>query len=67
RISYDECRSWNDGKVLHEGPAAYSDLCIDSDMNISCLYERGERGAYEMLSFAKFDLAWLTDGEDTLK
>lgn len=66
RISYDECRSWNEGKVLHEGPAAYSDLCIDTDMNICCLYERGERGAYETISFAKFDLAWLTDGEDTL-
>ena len=66
RISYDECRSWNAGKILHEGPAAYSDLCIDSDMNICCLYERGERSAYETLSFVKFDLAWLTDGEDSL-
>ncbi len=66
RISYDECQSWNSGKVLHAGPSAYSDLCIDSDMNICCLYERGENSAYETLSFAKFDLAWLTDGEDTL-
>ncbi len=53
-------------KSCMKAPAAYSDLCVDSDMNISCLYERGERGAYETLSFAKFDLAWLTDGEDTL-
>ena len=66
RISYDECQSWSSGKVLHAGPAAYSDLCIDSDMNICCLYERGENRASETLSFAKFDLAWLTDGEDTL-
>ena len=35
-------------------------------MNICSLYERGENGAYETLSFAKFDLAWLTDGEDAL-
>ena len=66
RISYDECQTWNSGKVLHAGPAAYSDLCIDSDMNICCLYERGENSAYETLSFAKFDVAWLTDGADTL-
>lgn len=66
RISYDECRSWSEGQVLHAGPAAYSDLCITPDMQICCLYERGEQRPYETLSFAKFDLAWLTDGEDAL-
>jgi len=66
RISYDECRSWSSGKVLHAGPSAYSDLCAAPDMTICCLYERGESSPYETLSFAKFDLAWLTDGEDSL-
>ncbi len=66
RMSYDECRSWSTGKVLHAGPAAYSDLCITSDMDICCLYERGETRPYETLSFAKFNLAWLTDGTDAL-
>ena len=66
RISYDECQSWSSGKVLHAGPAAYSDLCIASDMEICCLYECGESRAYETVSFAKFDLAWLTDGEDSV-
>lgn len=66
RISYDECRNWSDGKVLHAGPAAYSDLCIDSEMKICCLYECGEERASERVSFAKFDLAWLTDGADRL-
>lgn len=66
RISYDECRSWSSGKVLHAGPSAYSDICVAPDMTICCLYERGESSPYETLSFAKFDLAWLTDGEDSL-
>ncbi len=66
RISYDECRTWNAGKVLHAGPAAYSDLCIAADMHICCLYERGTAHPYETLTFAKFDLAWVTDGADTL-
>ncbi len=28
RISYDECRTWNAGRVLHAGPSAYSDLAV---------------------------------------
>jgi len=66
RISYDECQTWNAGKVLHAGPSAYSDLCIASDMSIYCLYERGEADAYETITFARFDLEWLTDGADTI-
>lgn len=66
RISYDECETWNDGKVLHAGPSAYSDLCVTSDMHICCLYERGDERPYETLTFAQFDLEWLTDGEDEL-
>ncbi len=66
RLSYDECRTWNEGKLLHAGPAAYSDLCIAPDMTICCLYERGEEHAYETITFARCDLAWLTDGQDAL-
>ena len=62
RISYDECRSWTDGKVLYSGPSAYSDLCIISDMSIGCLYECGKANPYETIKFAQFDLEWLTDG-----
>ena len=65
RISYDECKTWNAGKVLHEGPSAYSDLCIAPDMSICCLYERGEENPYETITFAQFDLEWLTEGADS--
>ncbi|NLS78279.1 MAG: exo-alpha-sialidase [Chloroflexi bacterium] len=67
RLSYDECVSWNDGKVLHEGLSAYSDLCVTRDLTICCLYERGKEGLYETLTLARFDLDWLTDGKDRLR
>ena len=67
RISYDECQTWNAGKVLNEGPSAYSDLCILPDMSISCLYERGKERPYDTITFTKFNLEWLTDGADHLK
>ena len=66
RISYDECKTWSTGKVLHAGPSAYSDLCIAPDMSICCLYERGEENPYETITFAQFDLEWLTDGADRI-
>ena len=66
RISYDECRSWSAGKVLHEDHSAYSDLCVASDMSVCCLYDRGYGTGYDGLTLAHFDLEWLTDGTDTL-
>jgi sialidase-1 len=66
RISYDECQSWSEGRVLHPGPAAYSDLCVLPDMTVGCLYECGETTAYERLRWARFDLEWLTDRKDSL-
>jgi len=66
RLSYDECRSWAVSKVLHDGPSAYSDLCIGPDMTVCCFYERGNEGCYEKMTLARFNLEWLTDGRDRL-
>jgi len=33
-------------------------------MRIGCLYERGEHSSIEKVTFARFSLAWLTDGTD---
>lgn len=60
RISYDECQSWNEGRTLHAGPAAYSDLCILEDNTVGCLYESGEESPYERLTWARMDREWLT-------
>ncbi len=59
RLSEDECQRWPVAKVLHEGPAAYSDLAVAPDGTICCLYERGDEHPYETLTLARFDLAWL--------
>ena len=60
RISRDGGQSWSVARTLYEGAAAYSSLAVLPDGNIGCLYERGERGPYEKLTFARFDLTWLT-------
>lgn len=66
RLSYDECQTWSVSKLLHAGPSAYSDLAIARDMTIFCLYERGEKRPYEKITFAHFNLEWLTDDADHL-
>jgi sialidase-1 len=64
RISYDDGQTWPVAKVLHAGPAAYSCLTVLSDETAACLYERGEQKPYEKITFARFNLEWLTDGQD---
>lgn len=49
RLSKDGGETWPVEKVLHEGPAAYSDLAVDRKGNILCLYERGEQRPYERI------------------
>ena len=70
RMSYDECRTWPVSKVIYEGGASYSDLCVAPDGTICCLYEKGSEQGVSYYSgditLARFDLEWLTDGEDTL-
>jgi sialidase-1 len=65
RLSTDEGVTWPVAKLLHAGPSAYSDLAVLADGTICCLYERGVDHPYEALCLARFDLAWLTDGQDT--
>ncbi len=66
RISTDEAKTWSAGKLLHRGPSAYSDLCVLPDQTVGCLYERGEKHPYEKITFARFNLEWLTDSADQL-
>ena len=66
RLSYDEGKTWPVSKVIHAGPAAYSCLTVLDDGTIGLLYERGEKNAYEKITFARFNLEWLTDGKDML-
>ena len=66
RLSYDEGKTWPISKQLYPGPSAYSSLTVLQDLTIGCLYERGDEGPYEKITFARFNLEWLTDGKDKL-
>jgi sialidase-1 len=56
RASRDDAKTWRDVTVLHEGPSAYSCLVALSATEAGCLYERGEKRAYEKITFARVPL-----------
>jgi sialidase-1 len=66
RVSYDEGETWPVATELHAGPSAYSALAVLPDRTIGCLYERGEKHAYEKITFARFSIEWVTEGADSL-
>lgn len=63
RISYDEGKTWTDGKTIYAGPSAYSSLTILENGEIGLFFEKDE---YTENAFTKFSLEWLTDGKDKL-
>ncbi|MBA4147486.1 MAG: exo-alpha-sialidase [Verrucomicrobia bacterium] len=67
RMSYDEGKTWPVAKALHSGATAYSSLAILRDQTIACLYERGDANSYEKITFARFTLDWLTEGNDSVQ
>lgn len=58
RSSSDDGRTWTGGRVLHEGPAAYSSLAPVGSKDLACLYECGEEDPYERIVFARFPRKW---------
>lgn len=71
RISYDEGRTWPVTKTLEPGPSGYSDIAVAKDGTMLCLYECNspeKSKAYNaQLTLARFNLTWLTDGNETSK
>lgn len=57
RRSIDGCRTWTTQQVLHQGPAAYSDMAVTKDGTVLCLYECGEERCYERITLTRFSLA----------
>ncbi|MEN3942328.1 sialidase family protein [Prosthecobacter sp. SYSU 5D2] len=67
RMSYDEGQTWPVARVLHPGFSAYSSLVVLQDGSIGCLFESGgdvKKERYQHITFARFPLAWLTQGQD---
>lgn len=63
RISYDEGRTWSEGKTIFSGASAYPSLTVLENGNIGLLFEKDE---YTQNVFTQFSLEWLTDGKDHL-
>jgi sialidase-1 len=59
RCSFDEARTWSPGKVIYEGPSAYSDLVKLPGGRVGLLYESGVTKPYERIAFAVFDVRFL--------
>ena len=54
KVSGDEGAKWERQLELHSGPAAYSSLVDLGEGRMGCLFEAGERSAYETIRFDRF-------------
>jgi sialidase-1 len=71
KLSYDEGETWPVMKALEDGRSGYSDLAVGPDGTVYCFYERGSFDKHHHntahLCVARFNLEWLTDGEDRIE
>ncbi len=72
KMTYDEGQTWPVTKLLEDGFSGYSDMAVAKDGTILCFYERGStdgKNIYKtgLLTVARFNLEWLTDGKDATK
>lgn len=58
RISYDEGKSWSNGKTVYGGGSAYSSLSVLPNGEIGLFFEKDD---YTENVFVRFSLEWLTD------
>jgi Neuraminidase (sialidase) len=56
RISYDNGKTWTEGKVIDPGPSAYSEITVLQDGSLGVLYEPG----HSEIRFVRFTLEALT-------
>lgn len=61
RISYDEGKTWSDGKSIYNEGSAYSSMSILANGDIGLVFEKDD---YQENVFVRVSLAWLTDGND---
>ena len=62
RYTLDETASWQDGPMLHQGPAAYSDMVRLRAGEVGVLFEAGDPGGspYDSIRFLRFRTNELT-------
>ncbi len=59
RSSFDETRNWSAGKVIYDGPSAYSDMVKLPGGLVGLVYESGTKQPYERITFATLSAAFL--------
>lgn len=59
RLSADEGRSWQPGRVLFAGPAGYSDLAPMANHSVGIIFENGDSTFADRISFSHVPLSWL--------
>ena len=69
KLSYDEGATWPVNKSVEPEWSAYSDIAVTQTGTILCFYGRGAKPGFagDALTVARFNLEWLTDGEDSGK
>ena len=61
RISYDEGKTWSEGKTVYTGGSAYSSMTVLQNGDIGLFFEKDD---YQENVFVRLTLKWLTDGKD---
>ncbi len=61
RVSYDEGKTWTDGRTIYTGGSAYSSLTVLENGDIGLFFEQDD---YKKNPFVSFSLEWLTFGDD---
>ncbi len=60
-LSHDEGLTWAQRRSIYTGPAAYSDLTVNADQQVLCLFEKDN---YSSLSLARFNLSWIKESRN---
>lgn len=63
RLSRDEGRSWAASRILNTGLSGYSDMAINAQGHILCIFENGERDYCEKITIACVEKSWILGGQ----
>lgn len=55
KMSFDDCQSWSNSKLLYLGPSGYSCLTRLSNGHIGMFFECGIKSPYEKMVFVSID------------
>jgi sialidase-1 len=64
RISYDEGKTWTEGKTIYPEGSAYASLTVLENGDVGLFFEKDD---YKENVFVRLSLAWLTDGKDKIE